>query len=83
MPALAFNQMTDINIHKITPIVMTVCLLYCSLGGMKAVVYTDLIQIIIMYGTLLVIAVKGTINAGGFVAVIEKNLESGRFEAPE
>jgi solute carrier family 5 (sodium-coupled monocarboxylate transporter), member 8/12 len=83
VPALAFNQMTDISIHKITPVVMAVCLFYCCLGGMKAVVYTDLIQIIVMYGTLIVIAVKGTLNAGGFVNVIEKNLESGRFESPK
>ncbi|KAG5670311.1 hypothetical protein PVAND_000587 [Polypedilum vanderplanki] len=83
VPALAFNQMTSINIHKITPIVMAVCLFYCSLGGMKAVVYTDFIQIIIMYGTLIVIAIKGTINVGGFLNVIEINLEGKRFEAPD
>ena len=83
MPALAFNQMTDINIHTITPIVMAVCLFYCCLGGMKAVVYTDFIQIIIMYGTLAVIAIKGTLNAGGLTKVIERSLESGRFETPK
>jgi sodium-coupled monocarboxylate transporter 8/12/insulin-like growth factor 2 mRNA-binding protein 1 len=83
VPALAFNQMTDVNIHKITPIVMAICILYTCLGGIKAVVYTDLIQILIMYGTLIIIAVMGTINAGGFSEVIKRNIDSQRFEAPE
>ena len=83
VPALAFNQMTGISIHKITPLVVAICIFYTCLGGLKAVVWTDVVQITIMYGTLLLIAIKGTMNVGGISEVIEKNIESGRFEAPE
>lgn len=83
VPALAFNQLTSINIHVITPIVMTICIFYTVLGGLKAVVWTDVIQITIMYGTLITIAVKGTVKVGGFSTVIERNLASERIEAPE
>lgn len=83
MPALAFNQTTGIEIHTITPIVMTICIFYTCLGGIKAVVWTDVIQIILMYGTLLLIVVRGTMLVGGLSVVLERNLESGRFEAPE
>lgn len=83
VPAMAFNQMTGISIHKLTPIVMTVCILYTCCGGIKAVIWSDVIQISIMYGTLLLIAIMGTLNAGGFSQVISTNLESGRIEAPE
>jgi hypothetical protein len=41
------------------------------------------IQIVLMYGTLVLVAVKGTLSAGGFSAVIKRNYESGRLEAPE
>lgn len=83
VPALAFNQLTSINIHTITPIVMAICIFYTCLGGMKAVVWTDVIQITIMYGTLLTIAIKGTLKIGGISSVVERNLASGRIEWPE
>ncbi|CAG9806697.1 unnamed protein product [Chironomus riparius] len=83
VPALAFNQMTGISIHKITPLVVAICIFYTCLGGLKAVVWTDVVQITIMYGTLLLIAIKGTMNVGGISEVFEKNIESGRFEAPD
>jgi Na+/proline symporter len=83
VPALAGNQITGIDIHTITPILMIICIFYTCIGGIKAVVWTDVIQIILMYGTLVLIAVKGTLSVGGLSVVIERNYESGRFEAPE
>lgn len=62
VPALAFNQTTGVEIHTITPIVMTICIFYTCLGGIKAVVWTDVIQIILMYGTLLLIVIKGKVT---------------------
>ncbi|KAL7036978.1 hypothetical protein ACKWTF_009025 [Chironomus riparius] len=83
VPALAFNQTTGINIHIITPIVMSICIFYTCLGGIKAVVWTDVIQMMLMYGTLFLIVIKGTMNVGGLSVIIERNMESGRFEAPD
>lgn len=83
VPALAFNQVSGINIHIITPIVMAVCVFYTCLGGIKAVIWTDVVQIVIMYGVLLMTIIKGTANVGGLGVVIERNLQGERFEAPE
>lgn len=83
VPALAFNQLTGINIHIITPICMSICIFYTSLGGIKAVVWTDVLQITLMYGTLALIAIKGTIKVGGFETLIERNIQGGRFESPD
>lgn len=83
VPALAFNQSTGIDIHVITPIVMSICILYTCLGGLKAVVWTDVIQIVQMYGVIILIAIKGTRDIGGLSVVIERNQQSGRFELPE
>lgn len=44
---------------------------------------TDVIQIMLMYGTLFLIVIKGTMDVGGLSVVIERNFQSGRFEAPE
>lgn len=83
VPALAFNQTTGIDIHIITPVVMAVCVFYTCLGGIKAVIWTDVIQIVIMYGVMVLLMVKGTINVGGLGVVIERNWNGERFEAPE
>ncbi|KAG5681247.1 hypothetical protein PVAND_010698 [Polypedilum vanderplanki] len=83
VPALAFSQTTGIDVHMITPIVMGICIFYTCLGGIKAVVWTDVIQIMLMYGTLVVIIVRGTSLVGGFSVVIEKNIESGRLAPPD
>lgn len=83
VPALAFNQTTGIDIHIITPIMISICVFYTCLGGIKAVIWTDVIQIVIMYGVMILIIVKGTLNVGGLGVVIERNWHSGRIEAPE
>jgi solute carrier family 5 (sodium-coupled monocarboxylate transporter), member 8/12 len=82
-PALAFNQITGIDVHTISPIVISVCIFYTCLGGMKAVVWSDLIQAGFMYGVMLLIIVKGTAKAGGLSIVFEKSFEGKRIEAPE
>ncbi|XP_019874461.2 sodium-coupled monocarboxylate transporter 1-like isoform X2 [Aethina tumida] len=82
VPALAFNQVTGVNVHLITPIVCIICIFYTSMGGIKAVVWTDVIQIIVMFGSIFLVIIKGTIDTGGFSTIIERNLESDRIEAP-
>lgn len=50
---------------------------------MQAVVWTDVIQITAMFGAMILVAIKGTIDVGGFGVVIQRNMNSGRIEAPE
>ncbi|XP_039443204.1 sodium-coupled monocarboxylate transporter 1-like [Culex pipiens pallens] len=82
VPALAFNQVSGINIHFITTIVCTVCIFYTSIGGIKAVVWTDVIQTVVMVGALILIVIKGTADIGGLSVLIERNVASGRIEPP-
>ncbi|GBO31786.1 hypothetical protein AVEN_6140-1 [Araneus ventricosus] len=57
-----------------------VCTFYTSIGGIKAVVWTDFFQALMMYGSILVIVVKGTIDLGGFDVVWQRNFEGERIE---
>lgn len=82
MPALAFNQVTGVNIHVVTPFVCIVCIFYTCVGGIRAVVWTDFIQTFLMFGSMLLIIIKGTSDVGGWSLVIRRNLESGRLEFP-
>ncbi|KAJ8920690.1 hypothetical protein NQ315_004829 [Exocentrus adspersus] len=82
VPALAFNQVTGINVHLITPIVCVICIFYTSMGGLKGVVWTDVIQTVIMLGAIILVVVKGTIDIGGIQNVFQRNWDSGRIEGP-
>ncbi|KAJ8688365.1 hypothetical protein QAD02_024160 [Eretmocerus hayati] len=79
-PALAFNQVTGINLHMIALLSCAVCIFYTTLGGLKAVVWTDAIQTIVMFGGVIAVVVLGTARVGGFVEVWKRNDDTGRIE---
>ncbi|XP_058447628.1 sodium-coupled monocarboxylate transporter 1-like [Malaya genurostris] len=83
VPALAFNQVTGINVHLITPLVCVICIFYTCVGGMKAVVWTDVVQTVLMFGAILLIIFKGTYDVGGFSVVVDRAVTSGRIESPD
>ncbi|KAJ8951881.1 hypothetical protein NQ318_019857 [Aromia moschata] len=49
-------------------------------GGLKAVVWTDTVQTIIMVGALVIVLFMGTASVGGFEEVWERNVKGGRIE---
>ncbi|RZC38851.1 sodium-coupled monocarboxylate transporter 1-like, partial [Asbolus verrucosus] len=80
VPALAFSQVTGINLHLVTPVVCIVCIFYTTLGGLKAVVWTDTVQTLVMFGAMIVVMILGTINVGGFGEVWRRSDEGGRID---
>lgn len=69
--------------HYITPLVCMVCIFYTCVGGLKAVVWTDVVQLVMMFGAIFLVMIKGTYDVGGIGFVWEKATESGRIELPE
>lgn len=55
---------------------------YLKKGGLKAVVWTDVVQIFSMFGALILVAVKGTMDLGGADIVFKNAWNTGRIEAP-
>ncbi|XP_052865162.1 sodium-coupled monocarboxylate transporter 1-like [Anopheles cruzii] len=82
VPALAFNQVTGLSVHVVTPIVCMICVFYTSIGGLKAVVWTDVIQSAITLLALLAVLIKGTYDVGGPMEVLKRNLAGDRLETP-
>lgn len=74
------NQVSGINLHLIGGIVCIICVFYTLVGGIKAVVHTDAWQIIIMFISVVVVAVLGSINLGGPTKIFERATEGGRIE---
>lgn len=61
-------------------LVGTVCTFYSTIGGMKAVVLTDVFQSVLMYAAVLAIVISGLISAGGFTEIFKVANDGGRLE---
>ncbi|XP_033245195.1 sodium-coupled monocarboxylate transporter 1 isoform X6 [Drosophila miranda] len=83
IPAITYSQVTGTGIYVITPIVCIICTFYTCVGGLKAVIWSDVIQSFVMFGSILVVCIKGTYDVGGLAVVLQRNEESGRLNAPE
>lgn len=79
-PALAFSAVTGISKWVSIISVGTVCTLYCTLGGIKAVIWTDVFQSLLMFFAMFIIIVKGTIDVGGVHEVYRRANLGSRLE---
>ncbi|XP_037958514.1 sodium-coupled monocarboxylate transporter 2 isoform X2 [Teleopsis dalmanni] len=79
VPAIAFNQVSGINVHVICGIICLVCVFYTLVGGIKAVVHTDAWQILVMFISVLAVVILGSVASGGPVKVFEEANKGGRI----
>lgn len=79
VPALAFNQVTGLSLHLIGTIVCTVCIFYTVIGGLKAVVWTDTLQIFVMFISVVVVVIVSTWTIAGPADVINTSQDGGRI----
>ena len=80
LPALAIATVTGVDINLAIASVVVVTVLYCTVGGIEAVVWSDFVQSLILIGStalILVWAVCGT--DGGLSGFIAKGLDAGKF----
>ncbi|XP_012934878.1 sodium-dependent multivitamin transporter [Aplysia californica] len=77
-PALALSQVTGLSMEVSILTIGFICTLYTALGGIKAVIWTDVFQTVIITGGLLALLGRGTVEAGGVSQVIEKVVNGSR-----
>ncbi|RXM98397.1 Sodium/iodide cotransporter [Acipenser ruthenus] len=70
-PALILNQVTGLDIWASLFSTGLICTFYTTLGGMKAVIWTDVFQVVVMLSGFLAIVIRGTVLVGGPSAVLE------------
>ncbi|XP_054711313.1 putative sodium-dependent multivitamin transporter [Uloborus diversus] len=81
-PALALSAVTNLTIWMSVVSVGVVCTFYCTLGGMKAVLWTDVFQALLMYGGMVAMVIKGCLDVGGIETVISRAKDGGRLIIP-
>lgn len=77
-PSLALETVTGIDKWSAVWINGAVCIFYTAIGGLKAVVWTDTLQIVCMIAGFLSIIIDGTIEFGGFGPIKEAYETGGR-----
>ncbi|KAF0034599.1 hypothetical protein F2P81_012357 [Scophthalmus maximus] len=80
-PALALNQITGLDLWGVLVATGAVCIVYCTLGGLKAVIWTDVIQMVIMLSGFVAVIARGAVLQGGLTKIWEDAGEGGRLKA--
>ncbi|KAL6459414.1 hypothetical protein MHYP_G00328860 [Metynnis hypsauchen] len=70
-PALILNQATGLNMWASLFSTGFICTFYTTLGGMKAVVWTDVFQVVVMLSGFIAIIIHGTLLVGGVSEVLQ------------
>ncbi|KAJ7308162.1 hypothetical protein JRQ81_008678 [Phrynocephalus forsythii] len=64
-PALILNQVTGLDIWASLLSTGFICTFYTTIGGMKAVIWTDVFQVFVMLSGFVAILIQGTLLVGG------------------
>ncbi|KAM9845822.1 sodium-coupled monocarboxylate transporter 1 [Aulostomus maculatus] len=78
-PALALSQVTGMDLWGAVISTGVVCTFYCSMGGLKAVVWTDVFQVGVMLAGFLSVIIRCVIMKGGIVPIISDSQRGGRL----
>ncbi|GFT24647.1 putative sodium-dependent multivitamin transporter [Nephila pilipes] len=81
-PSLALSAVTNLSTWTSVISIGLLCTFYCTLGGMKAVLWTDVFQAFLMFTCLFAIIINGVINLGGLKNIFHLAKEGGRLILP-
>ncbi|XP_073507569.1 sodium-coupled monocarboxylate transporter 1 isoform X1 [Phyllobates terribilis] len=78
-PALALNQVTKFDLWGAVVATGVVCTFYCTLGGLKAVVWTDVFQVGIMVAGFSSVIIRAVVVQGGIEPILNDSYYGGRL----
>ncbi|RUS90059.1 hypothetical protein EGW08_002172 [Elysia chlorotica] len=78
-PAVALEAVTGYPVWNSIIVTTIAAVIYTSIGGLKAVIWTDVFQSCVMMSMVFVILIKGTISVGGPKQVWDIAQSSGRM----
>ncbi|CAL1537176.1 unnamed protein product, partial [Lymnaea stagnalis] len=79
-PSTALSAVTEFPTWAVIVVVGVVCTFYTSIGGMKAVIWTDVFQTVVMLAGMVAVLIKGFIVSGGGRDVWNINYDGMRVE---
>jgi len=81
LPAIALATVTDFNVYTCILVMGIFCTIYTVMGGIEAVIWTDVLQVfVLMGGALLCIAIIIFRVDGGFMGIIHLGQQAHKFK---
>lgn len=82
VPALIIQTVTGWSLNVIVPIIVLCAIVYTIAGGIKAVIWTDAVQMCVLWGGMLIILVTAVQSTGlGWGATIAQAAAAGKYDA--
>ncbi|XP_057281571.1 sodium-coupled monocarboxylate transporter 1 [Pezoporus wallicus] len=78
-PALALNQVTGFDLWGAVVATGVVCTFYCTLGGLKAVVWTDVFQVGVMVAGFSAVIIRAVVVQEGIGRIVNDSYYGGRL----
>ncbi|MDE0103511.1 MAG: sodium/solute symporter [Bryobacterales bacterium] len=80
LPAIALSTVTGISVYACILIMGALSTLYTVIGGIRAVIWTDVVQVFVLYGgALLSLAILVAKTDGGLGGIVAAGLEHDKF----
>lgn len=84
LPVLALTSVADINPILVSLAIGVLCVIYTFLGGMEGVIWSDVIQgILLLIGAATIIICAMALTPGGFSTAIVDAAQQGKFFSSE
>ncbi|XP_058057919.1 putative sodium-dependent multivitamin transporter [Anopheles bellator] len=79
-PALALEAVTGLDQAYSILVIGGICTFYSTIGGMKAVLFTDVFQSVLMFAAIYAVIICAAVKAGGIGPIWDAASEGGRLE---
>ncbi|XP_045215283.2 sodium-coupled monocarboxylate transporter 1-like [Mercenaria mercenaria] len=79
-PAIALQSVTKVPVWASIIGIAAAAVIYTSIGGILAVIWTDVLQCVIIIVGIVSTLIKGTVDTGGVQVVFKENIKTGRLD---
>ena len=83
LPTVAITSVSTISPYLVCAVIGLLCVIYSFLGGVEGVIWTDVIQGIILLGGAVLVIVLGIYQVGGFSHVASDAVANGKIVISE
>lgn len=79
LPSVALSIVTGMSVDLCILVMGALCIVYTAMGGMEAVIWTDVTQVVILLGGALLCLFMLPSQVGGWNVMVQTGLDNGKF----
>jgi SSS family transporter len=79
LPAIALSAVTGLNVYLCIALMGVLATIYTVMGGIEAVIWTDVVQVLVLLGGALICVMIAAIDGGGFGELVATGMRSNKM----